>query len=177
MTGRKFEIECLFSVFLSRGLTEATLALSAKIFCLKLLFIPIESGVLKGSAAILIKADGILSSPIAFLGFSCWSMFQTSSLLTGENIMLLLMFPLVLILLFIFNMLGWFLYEFLYELCYDIINYLISIISIFETFCCENFVNTALAHKVRLPSNNTLFDEDVITSCRSNLKLHVSLCH
>ena len=78
--------------------------------CLKLLLIAIESGVLKGSAAILIKAGGILSSPIAFLGFSCWSSFRTSSLLTGENIVLLL-FPLVVILLFIFNMLGWFLYE------------------------------------------------------------------
>ena len=79
--------------------------------CLKLLLIAIESGVLKGSAAILIKAGGILSSPIAFLGFSCWSSFRTSSLLTGENIVLLLMFPLAVILLFIFNMLGWFLYE------------------------------------------------------------------
>ena len=71
MTGRKFEIECLFSVFLSRGLTQATLALSGKMLCLKLLLTAIESGVLKGSAAILIKAGGILSSPIAFLGFSC----------------------------------------------------------------------------------------------------------
>ena len=76
--------------------------------CLKLLLIAIESGVLKGSAAILIKAGG---SPIAFLGFSCWSSFRTSSLLTGENIVLLLIFPLVVILIFIFNMLGWFLYE------------------------------------------------------------------
>ena len=83
LTGRKFGIECLFSVFLSRGLTQATLALSGKIFYLKLLFIAIESGVLKDSAVILIKARGILSSPIAFLGFSCWSIFRTSSLITG----------------------------------------------------------------------------------------------
>ena len=67
--------------------------------CLKLLLIAIESGVLKASAAILIKAGGILSSPVAFLGFSCLSSFRTSSLLTGENMVLLLMFPLVVILL------------------------------------------------------------------------------
>ena len=95
MTARKFEIECLFSVFLSRGLTQATLALSGKILCLKLLLIAIESGVLKGSAVILMKAVGILSSSIAVLGFSCWSSFRTSSLLTGGNIVSLLMFPLV----------------------------------------------------------------------------------
>ena len=111
MTARKFEIECLFSVFLSRGLTQTTLALSGKILCLKLLLIAIESGVLKGSAVILMKAVGILSSSIAVLGFSCWSSFRISSLLTGGNIVSLLMFPLVVILFFIFNMLGWFLYE------------------------------------------------------------------
>ena len=71
LTGRKFKIVCLFSVFLSKGLTQATLALSGKILCLKLLLIAIESGVRKGSAAILVKAGGILSSLIAFLGFSC----------------------------------------------------------------------------------------------------------
>ena len=57
LTGRKIEIECLFSGILSRGLTEATLTLSRKIFCLKLLFIAIESGALKGSAAILLKQE------------------------------------------------------------------------------------------------------------------------
>ena len=71
----------------------------------------IESGVLKGSVAILIKAGGILSWSIAFLGFSCYSSFRTSSLLTGKNIVLLLVFLLVVILLFIFIILGWFLYE------------------------------------------------------------------
>ena len=111
LTGRKFEIECLLSVFLPRGLTQATWASLGKILCLKLLFIAIESGVLKGSAVTLIKAEGILSSPIAFLGLSSWGCFWTSSLLTGKNIGLSLMFPLVVMLLFIFNILGWFLYE------------------------------------------------------------------
>ena len=81
--------------------------------CLKLLFIVMKSGVIKGSAAILIKAiliSGILSLLIGFLGFSCWSRFRTSSLLTGGNIVLSLIVSLVLIL-FIFNMIGWFLYE------------------------------------------------------------------
>ena len=88
--------------FLSSGFTQATLALSGKIFCLKLFFIAVESDELKGSAAILIKARGILSSTIAFLGLSCCSSFRTSPLLTGKNILLLL-FPRVLILLFVFN--------------------------------------------------------------------------
>ena len=66
------EIQCLSSVFLSRGLLQATFASLGKMLYLKLLFIAIDKGVLKGSAAILIKAGGILSSPIAFLGFSFW---------------------------------------------------------------------------------------------------------
>ena len=57
VTGWKTEIECFFSFILSRGLTQATLALLVKIFCLKLLFITTESGVLKGSAAILLKQE------------------------------------------------------------------------------------------------------------------------
>ena len=61
LTGRKFEMQCLFSVFLSRGLTQATFALQEKMLYLKLLFIAINNGVLKGLAAILIKAWGILS--------------------------------------------------------------------------------------------------------------------
>ena len=61
LTGRKFEMQCLSSVFLSRGLTQATFVLQEKMLYLKLLFIAINNGVLKGSAAILIKAWGILS--------------------------------------------------------------------------------------------------------------------
>ena len=61
LTGRKFEMQCLSSVFSSRGLTQATFALQEKMLYLKLLFIAINNGVLKGSAAILIKAWGILS--------------------------------------------------------------------------------------------------------------------
>ena len=61
VTSRKFEIQYLSSVFLSRGLTQATFALLGKMLYLKLLFIVIDKGVLKGSAAILIKAGGILS--------------------------------------------------------------------------------------------------------------------
>ena len=44
-----------------RGLTQATFALLGKMLYLKLLFIAIDKGVLKGSGAILIKAGGILS--------------------------------------------------------------------------------------------------------------------
>ena len=47
-------------VFLSRGLTQVTIALIGKILYLKLLFIAIDYGVLKGSAVIVIKAGGIL---------------------------------------------------------------------------------------------------------------------
>ena len=61
LTGQKFEIQCLSFVFLSRGLTQATFLLKGVILYLKLLFITIYKGVLKGSAAILIKAGGILS--------------------------------------------------------------------------------------------------------------------
>ena len=61
LTGRKLEIQCLSSVFLSRGLALATFALLGKMLYLKLLFIAIDKGVLKGSADILIKAGGILS--------------------------------------------------------------------------------------------------------------------
>ena len=88
----KYWLVGLFSVFLSRGLTQATLALLSKIFYLKLLFIAIESGALKASSAILIKAGGILSSAIAFLPFSYRSRSRTSSLITGENIVLSLIF-------------------------------------------------------------------------------------
>ena len=48
--------------FLSRGLTQTTLALLWKSLCLKLLFIAVVSGVLKGSATILIKTGGTLST-------------------------------------------------------------------------------------------------------------------
>ena len=61
LTDREFEIQCLSSVFLSRGLTQATFALLGKMLYLKLLPIAIDNGVLKGSTAILIKAGGILS--------------------------------------------------------------------------------------------------------------------
>ena len=61
LTGRKFKMQYFTSVFLSRGLTQATFALLGKMLYLKLLFIAIDNGVLKGSAAILIKAGGILS--------------------------------------------------------------------------------------------------------------------
>ena len=61
LTGRKFEIRCLSSVFLSRGLTQVIFVLLGKMLYLKLLFIAIDNGVLKGSAAILIKAGGIFS--------------------------------------------------------------------------------------------------------------------
>ena len=61
LTGQKFEIQCLSFVFLSTGLTQATFALLGKMLYLKLLFIAIDKGVLKGSAAILIKAGEILS--------------------------------------------------------------------------------------------------------------------
>ena len=57
-------------------MTQATLALLGKILCLKLLFIAIKSGALKGSAVILIKAGVILSLLIAFFGFSCWRVFE-----------------------------------------------------------------------------------------------------
>ena len=61
VTSRKFEIQYLSSVFLSRGLTQATFALLGKMLYLKLLFDAISKGELQGSAAILIKARGILS--------------------------------------------------------------------------------------------------------------------
>ena len=48
-------MQCLSSVFLSRGSTQATFALLGKMLYLKLLFIAIDRGVLKGSAAILIS--------------------------------------------------------------------------------------------------------------------------
>ena len=64
-TGQKFEIQCLSSV-LSRGLTQASFVLLGKMLYLKLLIYAIDKGVLKGLAAILIKAGGILSWPTAF---------------------------------------------------------------------------------------------------------------
>ena len=54
LAGRKFEIQCLSSVFLSRDLTKATFPLLGKMLYFKLLFIAIDKGVLKGSAAITI---------------------------------------------------------------------------------------------------------------------------
>ena len=59
LTSQKFEILCLSFVFLSRGLTQTTFALPGNMLYLKLLFIAIDKGVLKVSAAILIKAGGI----------------------------------------------------------------------------------------------------------------------
>ena len=109
VTSRKFEIQYLSSVFLSRGLTQATFALLGKMLYLKLLFIAIDKGVLKGSAAILIKAGGILSWPIAFLGFNFWRHCLTSSLFTGEKIVLSSLFSFATIILLIFKMLEWFL--------------------------------------------------------------------
>ena len=88
LTGRKCEMKCLSSVFLSRDFAQATFALLGKMLCLKLLFIAIDNGVLKGSAAILITAGGILSWPIAFRGFKFWRHYLISSLLTGKNIVL-----------------------------------------------------------------------------------------
>ena len=55
---------------------QATLALLGKILCLKLLFIAIKSGTLKGPAVTLIKAGGILALLIAFFGFSCWRVLE-----------------------------------------------------------------------------------------------------
>ena len=72
LTGRKFEIQSWSSVFLSRGFTQATFALLGKILCLKLLFLAIDTGILKGSAAILIKAGEILSLTDSF----AWVQFQ-----------------------------------------------------------------------------------------------------
>ena len=60
---------------LSTGLTQATLALLGKILCLKLLFIAIESGAFKDSAATFIKAgeitDRVRIGVLLHLGFSC----------------------------------------------------------------------------------------------------------
>ena len=49
LIGRKFEMRFLSSVFLSRGLTQATFALLGKMLYLKLLFIAIDNGVLRGT--------------------------------------------------------------------------------------------------------------------------------
>ena len=54
-------MQCLSSVFLSRGLPQAALALLRKMLHLKVLFIAIDNGILKGSTAFLIKGGGILS--------------------------------------------------------------------------------------------------------------------
>ena len=75
---------------------------------LKLLFNAIDKGVLKGSAAILIKGGGILSWPIAFLEFNFWRHCLTSSLFTGEKIVLSLLFSFAVIVLLIFKILRWF---------------------------------------------------------------------
>ena len=81
-------------VVLSRVLTQAAFALLRKMLYLKLLFIDVDNGVLKGSVAILIKAGGIWSWPIAFL---------------GENIVLSLVFYFTVIVLLLIKVLGWFL--------------------------------------------------------------------
>ena len=94
------------SVFLSRGLTEATFALLGKRLNLKLLFIAIDNDILKGSAAILIKAKGISCSPIAFLGFNFWQHCLGSSLFTGQKIVLLLLFSFAVIVLLILKITG-----------------------------------------------------------------------
>ena len=106
LTGRKFEMQCLSSVFLSRGLTQAALALLPKMLHLKLLFIAIDNGVLKGSTAILIKGGGILSWKIAFLELIFLRYYLTLSLYTGEKIVLSLVFCFAVIVLLIFKMLG-----------------------------------------------------------------------
>ena len=49
VTSRKFEIQYLSSVFLSRGLTQATFALLGKMLYLKLLFDAISKGELQGA--------------------------------------------------------------------------------------------------------------------------------
>ena len=108
-TGWKFEIHCLSSVFLSRGLTQATFKLLGKMLYLKLLFIAIDNGLLKGSAAILLKVGEILSWLIAFLGFNFWRHCLTLSLITGKKIVFSLLFSFTVIVLLIFKMLGWFL--------------------------------------------------------------------
>ena len=54
LTGRNL---CLSSAFLSRGLTQAIFPLLGQTLHLKLLFIATDNGVLKGSAAILIKLE------------------------------------------------------------------------------------------------------------------------
>ena len=54
------------SAFLSRGLKKATFALLGKRLHLKLLFIAIDNGILKGSAAVLIKAK-FLETMLRFL--------------------------------------------------------------------------------------------------------------
>ena len=56
----------LHMVYLSGGFTQATFVLLEKMY-LKLLFIAISNCVLKVSAAILIKAGGILAQVIVFL--------------------------------------------------------------------------------------------------------------
>ena len=56
LTGWKFEIQCLSSVFLCRGLTQATFALLGKMLYLNLLFIAIDSGVLKDSASVFLAS-------------------------------------------------------------------------------------------------------------------------
>ena len=109
LTGQKFEIYCFSFVFLSRGLTQATFALLGKMLYLKLLFNAIDKGVLKVSAAILIKAGEILSWTIAFPGFNFWRHCLTLSLFTCEKTVLSLLFSFAVIVILIFKMLGWFL--------------------------------------------------------------------
>ena len=101
-------MQCLSSVFSSRGLTLSTFAILGKMLYLKLLFVAIDNSVLKDSAAILIKSGGILSGPIAFFGFNFWRHWLTSSLFTGEKIVLSLVFSFAVIVFLIFKMLGWF---------------------------------------------------------------------
>lgn len=57
LTGWEFEIEWLPSVFLSRGLTQATFGLLGKILYLKLLFVATDNDVLTGSATFWLKLE------------------------------------------------------------------------------------------------------------------------
>ena len=97
-------MQCLVSVFLPRGLTQATFTLLGKMLHLKLLFIAIDNGVLKGWAAIMIKAGGISSWPLAFLGFNFCRHCLTSIIYTGEQIVLSLVFSFAVIILLISKM-------------------------------------------------------------------------
>ena len=67
LTGRKLDISYLSSVFLSIGMTVATLAMSGNLDEAILLLITFANGVDKKSDAIFTSFVGILSVPDAFL--------------------------------------------------------------------------------------------------------------